>query len=106
MSNKKIIEKRKKAQQKQQQQRTAVIALIALIALGAIAYAVLAPTSLPLEVSVDEAYELRDGGAFILDVREPNEWEEKHIPGSTLIPLGELEARVNEVPRNQQIVVI
>jgi molybdopterin/thiamine biosynthesis adenylyltransferase/rhodanese-related sulfurtransferase/molybdopterin converting factor small subunit len=34
---------------------------------------------------------------FILDVREPNEYQICRIPGSTLIPLGELTARVADV---------
>jgi rhodanese-related sulfurtransferase len=39
-------------------------------------------------------------------VREPHEWVEGHIPGSTLIPLGELPARVAEVPKDKQILVV
>ena len=35
---------------------------------------------------------------WILDVREPNEYEICRIPGSTLIPLGELPRRLNELP--------
>jgi len=62
--------------------------------------------SLPLEVSVAQASELRDAGAFILDVREQSEWNEIHVPEATLIPLGELERRINEVPKDKQIVVI
>ncbi len=42
--------------------------------------------ALPREVSVSEAASLREDGAFILDVREPDEWVESHIPGATLIP--------------------
>ena len=61
---------------------------------------------LPLEISVSEAATLRDAGAFILDVREPSEWNESHIPGATLIPLGELASRVKEVPQGQEIVVV
>ncbi len=61
---------------------------------------------LPREVSVQEAAELRNSGAFILDVREPDEWNAGHIPGATLIPLGELASRVDELPRDQQIVVV
>lgn len=57
-------------------------------------------------VSVAEASELRDAGAFILDVRQPEEWEQVHIPGAVLIPLGELASRVDEVPQDQQIVVV
>ena len=36
---------------------------------------------------------------WILDVREPNEFQICRIPGSTLIPLGELAKRLTEVPR-------
>ena len=63
-------------------------------------------TSLPAEVNVAKAAELRDSGAFILDVREPSEWQENHIPGATLIPLGELASRVSEVPADQEVVVV
>lgn len=62
--------------------------------------------SLPLELSVTEAFAMRDAGAFILDVREPVEWNESHIPGATLIPLGELASRVNEVPKDREVVVV
>ena len=61
---------------------------------------------LPAEVSVQDAYQMRKDGAFILDVREPDEWQEKHIPGATLIPLGQLPDRINEVPQDQDIVVV
>jgi len=60
----------------------------------------------PREISVEEAVAKRDSGAFILDVRQPEEWNEIHIPGSTLIPLGELATRVDELPRDQEIVVV
>jgi len=62
--------------------------------------------TLPLEISVSEAASMRDAGAFVLDVREPSEWNEYHLPGATLIPLGELASRVNEVPKDQEIVVM
>jgi rhodanese-related sulfurtransferase len=57
-------------------------------------------------VSVAEAAALRDGGAFVLDVREPAEWADGHIPDATLIPLGELASRVGELPRDRNIVVV
>lgn len=63
-------------------------------------------SALPAEVSVAEAAAKRDAGAFILDVREPYEWVETHIPGATLIPLGELASRVAEVPKDKQVVVV
>ena len=62
--------------------------------------------SYPPEVSVPEAAEKRTAGAFILDVREPQEWEEIHIPDSTLIPLGQLQSRLSEVPKDREVVVI
>lgn len=61
---------------------------------------------LPATISVDEAYTMYQDGVFVLDVREQVEWDEYHAPGTTLIPLGELASRVNEVPRDRPIVVI
>jgi rhodanese-related sulfurtransferase len=43
---------------------------------------------------------------FLLDVREPWEYQVGHVPGAQLIPLGELEQRVNEVPRDQPVLAI
>ena len=65
-----------------------------------------APAALAAEVSVDEASRLRDAGAFMLDVREPDEWAAGHIEGATLIPLGALAARAKEVPADRQVVVV
>ncbi|HML39127.1 MAG TPA: rhodanese-like domain-containing protein [Bellilinea sp.] len=62
--------------------------------------------ALPKEITVAEAAQLRDQGAFILDVREQDEWNDYHIPGATLIPLGELSSRLNEVPQDQTVVVV
>ena len=42
---------------------------------------------------------------FLLDVREPNEFKIGRIPGSTLIPLGEVPQRVNEIPKDKEIIV-
>jgi rhodanese-related sulfurtransferase len=41
----------------------------------------------------------------VLDVREDFEWEAGHIEGAVHIPLGELPARVGEVPDGQFLVV-
>jgi rhodanese-related sulfurtransferase len=43
---------------------------------------------------------------FLLDVREPWEYVAGHVPEAQLIPLGELEARVNEVPRDRPVLAI
>lgn len=44
--------------------------------------------------------------AFILDVREPWEYEQGHIKGAQLIPLGELSTRLDELPENGPIHVV
>jgi rhodanese-related sulfurtransferase len=44
-------------------------------------------------------------GLPVLDVREPAEWERGHIEGAVHIPLGELPARLGEVPPDQTLVV-
>jgi len=83
------------------------------LAVGVIAFAAFAllggdqstTAKLPAEVNVQKAAELRDSGVFVLDVREPDEWAQAHIPGATLIPLGELQARVNELPKDQPVLV-
>ncbi len=43
---------------------------------------------------------------FLLDVRNPQEWDICHIHGSHLIPLSELDARINEIPLDKHIVTI
>jgi rhodanese-related sulfurtransferase len=63
-------------------------------------------TALASTVSVNDAYQMAQNGAFVLDVRTPEEWNEFHAPDSTLIPLDQLPARLNEVPRDRQIVVV
>jgi rhodanese-related sulfurtransferase len=62
--------------------------------------------TLPAFVSVEEAHQLYQDGTFVLDVRTPEEWNEFHAPDTTLIPLDELPGRVNELPRDQPIVVV
>lgn len=60
---------------------------------------------LPLEIDVDQAAEWREQGYFMLDVREPDEWAAGHMPGATLIPLGELGERFGELPTDLPIIV-
>lgn len=44
--------------------------------------------------------------AFILDVREPDEWTVGHVEGSLHIPMGQVPARVDEVPQDRRVVVV
>ena len=45
-------------------------------------------------------------GAWLLDVRENDEWAAGYAPGARHIPLGELGARTAEIPQDQTIYVI
>jgi rhodanese-related sulfurtransferase len=59
-----------------------------------------------VEITPAQAYAKFQQGAFFLDVRSQDEWNQFHIAGSTLIPLDELQNRLNELPKNQDIVVV
>lgn len=57
------------------------------------------------QVSVDKIRGLVDDGAYIIDVREPNEYEEGHIKGARSIPLSQLKGRVSEVPKDKPVYI-
>jgi rhodanese-related sulfurtransferase/glyoxylase-like metal-dependent hydrolase (beta-lactamase superfamily II) len=59
-------------------------------------------------IDVDDlARRMRDGDApVVLDVRDQDEWERGHIPGSVHIPYGEVPDRVDELPRDRTIAAI
>ena len=59
-----------------------------------------------VEISAAQAYAKLQQGAFFLDVRSQDEWNQFHIAGSTLIPLDELATRWPELPKEGEIVVI
>jgi rhodanese-related sulfurtransferase len=52
------------------------------------------------------ADELVAGGAVLVDVREPDEYEAGHAPGAVLIPIGELEGRVDELANAGDVVCV
>jgi molybdopterin-guanine dinucleotide biosynthesis protein A/rhodanese-related sulfurtransferase len=57
------------------------------------------------EITVDElAGRIED--AWILDVRQPEEYEDGHVPGAVLIPLDQLGDRHTEVPADTEVYVI
>jgi molybdopterin/thiamine biosynthesis adenylyltransferase/rhodanese-related sulfurtransferase/molybdopterin converting factor small subunit len=66
-----------------------------------------APVDDGFETTVDALKARIDAGRapWILDVREPREFDICRIPDSTLIPLGELPKRLAEVPRDVDVVV-
>jgi molybdopterin/thiamine biosynthesis adenylyltransferase/rhodanese-related sulfurtransferase len=46
-----------------------------------------------------------DDPPFLLDVREPNEWEIGHLPDATRISVNELQGRLNELDTAREMVV-
>jgi len=42
---------------------------------------------------------------FVIDVREQWEYDEAHIPGVTLIPMGEVANRLAEIPTDKEVIV-
>jgi hydroxyacylglutathione hydrolase len=46
-----------------------------------------------------------DGRVGLLDVRSRAEWAAGHLPGAANVPLGELDARWDEIPRGRPVVV-
>jgi adenylyltransferase/sulfurtransferase len=64
------------------------------------------PRPVPEIAPVDVLAKIRNNEPFfLLDVREPKEHAEKNIPQATLIPLGQLPARLAEVPRGAEVIV-
>jgi rhodanese-related sulfurtransferase len=59
-------------------------------------------------VDVTQAAEMQDGesNALIVDVREPNEWTQLHAPGAVLLPLGQLHGRLDDLPRDRELLMI
>lgn len=63
-------------------------------------------STLAPEIDVETARSVQDSpDVFMLDVREPYEYDEGHIPGITLIPMNEIPARVGEIPTDKQVIV-
>lgn len=57
-------------------------------------------------ISNDELIERAAKGGIILDVREEAEYSFGHIEGAKSIPIGELEVRLDELDKEQEIYVI
>lgn len=57
-------------------------------------------------VSATEAADLAGGGAVLLDVREPHEWQAGHAPKARHVPLGQLARRAGELPRGRSVITV
>jgi rhodanese-related sulfurtransferase len=59
------------------------------------------PVTVPEVLSAD-----LPAGVFLLDVREDDEWTAGHAPEAVHVRLGDLGARVGELPRDREVYVI
>src|SRR6478752_2277852 len=58
------------------------------------------------EIDIEELARLLDDGVNLIDVRQPHEYEDRHVPGAVLIPLAEVPDRLSEIPDSGQVLVI
>jgi len=47
---------------------------------------------------------MKEGKAYVVDVRSQDSWDLGHIPGATLIPANDILKHVNDLPRDKMIV--
>jgi rhodanese-related sulfurtransferase len=57
-------------------------------------------------ISVDEAKEMMDAGAAVIDVREMHEYTSGHVPGASLIPVNSVYKRREELPKEQDVIFV
>lgn len=71
------------------------------------AAAVVEKLDLPLNIDAQTVNELRGReDVLVLDVREDFEFAAGHIPGATLIPLGQLSSRLADLPADKTILAV
>jgi rhodanese-related sulfurtransferase len=95
---------RKKSQKRSLTWLWVILGVLFVVMMGIL---LISPKNSPsVEITPAQAYAKYQQGAFFLDVRSQEEWDQFHIAGSTLIPLGQLQNRLGELPKNKDIVVV
>jgi adenylyltransferase/sulfurtransferase len=61
---------------------------------------------LPLEIDVKTAARMLAGGAVLVDVREPWELAISQVPGCVAIPMREIPARADTLPRGAPLLIL
>ena len=58
-------------------------------------------------ISVEDAKAMLDeGGAVVVDVRQPDEWVSGHVAGALHIPVDEVLTRTEELPKDKKLLFI
>ena len=62
----------------------------------------------PMDINAQQLHEQLEHGddLYLLDVREPHEWSTGHLTNSIHIPMREVPARLADIPRDRDVVVI
>jgi len=61
---------------------------------------------LPPLIDVHTAHQLHErADVLFVDVREQGEYDTGHIPGITLIPIGEIQNRLVEIPKDKTVII-
>jgi rhodanese-related sulfurtransferase len=58
------------------------------------------------QIPAEDAIALVAGSAWLLDVREQDEWDRGHAPEAHLIPMGSIMDRIDEIPEDAKVVVV
>jgi rhodanese-related sulfurtransferase len=56
-------------------------------------------------IDTDTAKQHYDNNVEFLDVREQDEFDQARIPGSTLLPMSQMNSRWQEIPKDREMVV-
>lgn len=59
-----------------------------------------------MHVTVAELKAAMDEHAYVVDVREPNEYDAGHVPGAVLMPLATVPIRHSELPRDRTVYLV
>ena len=64
-------------------------------------------SSLSVDLEVSDVNALRENpNVVLIDVREQYEYDEGHIPCITLIPLGTIPNRLDEIPTDKEVILV
>lgn len=57
------------------------------------------------EIGLDDFAAEHSAGAYVLDVREDDEYTAGHVPGAVHIPMGQVGERIDELPQGRILVI-
>ena len=59
-----------------------------------------------IEVSIDQLKQAQQDGATVVDVRDDDEYATGHVSGAASLPLPQIEARMQELPKDQTVYLL